>query len=103
MQSYRIPRRPFAQDNEEQRPINWRRGMFRVWVLVSAAWIMGWIIYLTIQGIESGVIESGFRLNGKVMAVPVVLFGPPVALLLFGFAARWAFHGFEADKRKEPK
>lgn len=32
-----------ANGNEPERmPVNWRRGFFRVWVLLSAAWVMGW-------------------------------------------------------------
>lgn len=85
-------RRPLRQDNEEQFPVNWRRGMFRVWVLISAAWLMGWIIYFIIE-----VIETEFREGGKTLVIPVVLLGPPVALLLFGLAARWAFQGFRPD------
>jgi hypothetical protein len=100
MQPYRIPRRPFAQDNEEPRqPINWRRGIFRVWILVSASWIMGWVIYLLIQGIEGGAIERGLRMTPANLSVPIVLFGPPVALLIFGVGARWAFRGFNPDKQ----
>jgi hypothetical protein len=94
MPSYRIPRRPFSPESGERTAINWRRGMIRIWILVSTAWIMGWIIYFTIEGIE-----SGFRLTGKALSVPVVLFGPPIALLVFGFAARWAFHGFSVDEQ----
>jgi hypothetical protein len=31
--------------------------------------------------------------------IPVVLFGPPVALLLFGIATGWAFRGFKVDDK----
>ncbi len=75
--------------NEEKPPINWRRGLFRVWLLVSGAWVMAWAIYLPIKGIE-----GGLRTVGDFVIIPLVLFGPPIALLLFGMAAGWSFRGF---------
>ena len=70
-------------------PINWRRGLLRVWLLVSAAWIMGWIVYLILYGIQ-----GGFHAAAEFIAIPVLLIGPPIALLLFGLMAGWAFRGF---------
>jgi hypothetical protein len=96
MPPYSVPRRPFSAQNEEPIPINWRRGMFRVWILVSAAWIMGWIIEFIVYGLQ-----GGFKLPGDFLPIPVLLFGPPIALLLFGLAAGWAFRGFRVDERKE--
>jgi hypothetical protein len=74
-------------------PINWRRGLFRVWLLFAAAWLMGWCLYLTMYGLR-----GGFKTTGDWVVVPVLLFGPPIALFLFGLAARWAFRGFVADE-----
>lgn len=76
---------------QEKNPINWRRGMFRLWVLASSAWVMGWVIFFAIRFI------SGEYGDQQVPVVPVVLFGPPLALLVFGFGARWAVQGFELD------
>jgi hypothetical protein len=73
-------------------PLNWRRGLWRVWLLASAAWIMGWIVYLILYGIQ-----GGFRGPAELLAVPVLLIGPPIALLLFGLMAGWAFRGFKPD------
>jgi len=39
----------------------------------------------------------------EVFAVPVLLFGPPVALMLFGLVAGWAFRGFKPDEEEEKK
>ena len=72
-------------------PVNWRRGMFRVWLLLSAAWIMGWVIELIMYSLEGGFKASDF------FVMPVLLFGPPVALLIFGVGAGWAFRGFKID------
>ena len=82
--------RPFLSHKEKSVPINWRRGMFRLWLLVSAAWIMGWVIYFAIELIRGG------SSIGQLVVAPVVLLAPPVALLLFGMATRWAFLGFQA-------
>jgi len=94
MPPYSVPRR-FAPKSDEQVPINWRRGMIRIWLVLSAAWIMGWIIEFLVYGIQ-----GGFRFASDYLAVPVLLFGPPVALLIFGVAAGWAFRGFAADEVK---
>ncbi len=89
-----VPRPSFGPQDEEPIPVNWRRGMLRVWLLASAAWIMGWVIYLLLHGLQGGIKETG-----EFLAIPVVLFGPPIALLLFGIAAAWAFRGFKVDDR----
>src|SRR5215470_16179586 len=93
MPPFSATRRTIGPQNAEPTPINWRRGMFRVWILMSVAWIMGWIIYLILVGLQ-----GGFKVTGDVLAVPVLLFGPPVALLLFGFATGWAFRGFKVEE-----
>jgi hypothetical protein len=93
MARFGIPRR--ASDikvNEPIKAVNWRRGLIRVWLLLSAAWIMGWAVYLILFAIR-----VGFQNSSDFLAIPVLLFGPPIALLLFGLAAGWAFRGFKLD------
>src|ERR1039457_5127767 len=87
-----IPRRSFSVKAEEPLPVNWRRGLFRVWLLFSAAWMMGCVIYLVMYGLQ-----GGFKTTGDFLVIPVLLIGPPIALLLFGLAAGWAFRGFKAE------
>ena len=77
---------------QEKTPVNWRRGMFRLWMLVSSAWVMGWLIYFAIK------FMSGEFSTQQMPVVPVVLVGPPLALLLFGLGARWAIRGFDTDQ-----
>jgi hypothetical protein len=91
MPLHSVARRPFSSQVSEPVPMNWRRGMFRVWLLVSAAWIMSWSIYLIVNALE-----GGFK-DVNLLVVPVLLFGPPVALLIFGVATGWAFRGFKVD------
>jgi hypothetical protein len=42
-------------------------------------------------------IRDGFHGAGDLLAIPVLLIGPPIALLLFGLVAGWAFRGFKPD------
>ena len=98
MAPYGIPRRSFSVKEEEPLPVNWRRGLFRVLLLFSAAWMMGWIIYLVMHGLQ-----GGFKTTGDFLVIPVLLFGPPIALLLFGLAAGWAFRGFKAGSSPSDK
>jgi hypothetical protein len=79
----------------ESAPLDWRRGMFRLWLLVSAAWIMGWAIYLILSAIAQALTSPE-----DFLAIPIVFFGPPIALLLCGLAATWAVRGF---KFREPE
>jgi hypothetical protein len=90
MPLYSVPRRTFAPSAPESKPVNWRRGLFRVWVLISVAWMMSWLIYLILD-----MLRVGFQAI-DVIVVPILLVGPPVALLIFGLAAGWAFRGFKA-------
>jgi len=53
---------------------------------------MGWIVYLTINGIK-----DGLRNSTDPLAIAVLLIGPPIALLLFGIVARWALRGFTTN------
>ncbi|HEX9321289.1 MAG TPA: hypothetical protein VF913_04085 [Xanthobacteraceae bacterium] len=92
MTLYRGGRRTLVEPKEETVPINWRRGLLRVWMLMSAAWIMGWAIYSILYAMS-----DGFKTAGDFLSIPVVFFGPPIALLLFGLATAWAFRGFKMD------
>jgi hypothetical protein len=92
MATFGIPRRPTIVKAEEPARINWRRGLFRIWALVSIAWMMGWTIYLMLHGLRGGLKDSG-----EVLGIPILLLGPPTALWLAGVAAGWAFRGFSAE------
>ena len=93
-----IPRRPFMRPDVDARPLNLRRGMIRVWILLSVAWIMGWSIELIMRGIQ-----GAFKTFNDFLVLPVLLVGPPIALLLFGIATAWAFRGFKVDEPPPPE
>jgi len=80
----------------ESAPLNWGRGLFRLWLLVSAAWIMAWAIYFVLSAMA-----QAFNTVGDFLAIPVVFFGPPIALLLCSLATRWAIGGFRSDEKPE--
>jgi hypothetical protein len=91
MPLYSIPRRSFTPAVNESIEINWKRGLFRVWLLCAGAWIMSWVIRVIMNGLQ-----NGFRAS-DILVIPILLFGPPIALLIFGVAAGWAFRGFKAN------
>ena len=64
MPAYGIPRRTFTPQAKEVAPFNWRRGLLRVWLLLSVGWVMSWTIYLlmyVLQGQFTEVISLQFR------------------------------------------
>ena len=68
--------------------INWNRGAFRVWVLISLAWIMACALYCTISNLHDGLWKAA------AIKIPVALCGPPAALLVVGLGTKWAVKGF---------
>ena len=92
MPRFGIPRRDSDEQTNKVTQVNWRRGLLRIWLLLSAAWIMGWIVYLIIYGIR-----GGFQSSDDFLAIPVLLIGPPIALLLFGLVAGWSVRGFKPE------
>lgn len=89
--------RAFNRERKIAKPLNWRRGMFRLWVLASSAWIMGWLIYLSIEMVSD---TANLRPPAE---TAMILFGPPLALMVIGIATRWAFLGFKMDEPPESR
>jgi hypothetical protein len=52
---------------------------------------MSWVVDVIL-----GVLEDGFK-TSDLLVVPVLIFAPPIALLILGFGAGWAFRGFKVD------
>ena len=55
--------------------------------------IISWVIDLIMYSLE-----GGFKAS-DLFVVPILLFGPPLALLVFGVGAGWAFRGFNIQDR----
>jgi hypothetical protein len=92
MKNFGIPRHSIDAGENEKPPINWHRGLYRTWLLISAAWILAWTIELILSGIE-----GKFKTAGDFFEIPVLLFGPPIAVFILAVAAAWAFRGFNSD------
>ena len=90
--------RGYTGSGIDSAPLNWRRGLFRLWLLVSAAWMMGWAIYVILSALA-----HAFKTVGDYFAIPVIFFGPPIALLICGLAAKWAIGGFMSDEKREER
>ena len=71
---------------------NWVRGLYRLWILATIAWILGWGVYLSIYTLRFGA-------TNDLLKIPVILIAPPIALLAFGRAILWAFRGFVPDEK----
>lgn len=89
MPNFGLSRRD-SVDMSNTAEMNWKRGLFRIWILVSVGWIMGWTIYLLLEGVQ-----GSLSTRGDFIEVPILLFAPPIALWLFGLAAAWAIRGFD--------
>jgi hypothetical protein len=74
---------------------NWRRGLLRVWLLLSAAWIMGWVVYLIIYGIR-----AGFQSSGDLLAIPNQSGGAPLSTHEKG-RTRWLIRRPKSTRQPE--
>jgi hypothetical protein len=89
MPNFGVPHREASREQDQRSPLNWRRGLFRIWLLLSAGWILGWVIYFAIQGMQEGLSTSG-----EWISVLITLLAPPIAMAIFGAAMIWALRGF---------
>jgi len=55
---------------------------------------MAWTIYLVLFAVR-----TGFRGANDLVAIPVLLFGPPMALLVLVRMTQWALRGFNVEDR----
>ena len=89
MPNFGIPRRASDNERRDLTAVSMRRGRFRVWLVLSVGWIMGWTIYLVLEGMQGGLSTAADWIN-----VPILLIAPPIALGIFGAAMIWALRGF---------
>jgi hypothetical protein len=83
--------------------MNYRRGFIRLWVLLSAAWIvMIWSLGVDGYGF-SCMYEGGPWCDGRAVygfrSGLEYLLGPPAFVLIFGAALGWIATGF---RRRDP-
>jgi hypothetical protein len=66
--------------------MNWKRGLFRIWLAFSALWVSGSLGVAAYYGI------------GSISEFVKSLLFPPVALLFIGLLVRWILRGFSNEK-----
>jgi hypothetical protein len=88
MPNFGVPNRKEVSKGQRV-AFNWKRGLFRVWLLLSVGWILGWAIYFSLEGLQGGLSTSS-----EGISMLVVLIAPPIALAIFGAAMIWALRGF---------
>jgi hypothetical protein len=77
-------------------PVNWDRGLLRLWCVTSGAWATSWALYAMISNLDDGL------WTGAAIKIPVALCAPPVALLIVGLMTKWALRGFAPRKAANP-
>jgi hypothetical protein len=83
--------------------MNIRRGLWRLWLVLTVAWL-GLVIWTTPElqtclfRIGSGLRCDNWTTHDYIAAVGV-LFGGPVALLVIGWAVFWITSGFKRRPR----
>ena len=63
MQDLGVPGDPIDARENEKPPINWHRGLYRIWLLVSTTWILAWTIDFVLSGIEGKLNMRAVRLR----------------------------------------
>jgi hypothetical protein len=81
--------------------MNWRRGLFRLWLLASVLWVGGclWLLdYSCFFGAYPWCNWWVVRplLSSTYAEVLAKTFGPPVILFLIGYALLWIGRGFRS-------
>jgi hypothetical protein len=70
-------------------PMNLRRGLFRLWLLVAVLWAGSWALIIRQNSLASREMDASFNLW--------LVCGPPVAIFALGYALLWTFRGFRND------
>jgi len=71
--------------------MNWRRGLFRAWLVLSLAWIAAVLVFARFEQTTYG--ESVF---GDPVFWLVFVFGPSLLLAVVMAAVRWVALGFRS-------
>ena len=76
--------------------MNWTRGFFRLWAVVSSCWVIGTTIGYWDDLVGQSCCSDGW--SGRMEAIGMILL-PPASLMLFGFALVWIAKGFCSDRK----
>ena len=85
-------------------PMNWKSGLFRVWVILTVCWAapQTWHEWSDIKGARGGGIPTIYQnAQDYWIATGERILLPPVLLLLLGFAMAWIALGFRSSAAPE--
>jgi hypothetical protein len=74
--------------------MNWRRGLFRVWLVGSLCWVGYWVwlaLWLAYLAPPNNIEELNWDFIGMIAAVVAT---PPVVTLIVGMVIVWMISGF---------
>ena len=76
--------------------MNWRRGLFRAWLVLSIAWVLTAEVRLKVTRDIWFPVDVSFRPEHlpEAMGVFVVFIGPPIVVFLVGLVLVWVSVGF---------
>ena len=78
--------------------VNWKRGLFRLYVVAWAVWLVFVFLLLATSVVPGKPVQWGLLTWGRLLLVTSLLgVVPPLLLLL---AVRWIASGFQADAPK---
>ena len=69
-------------------------GWQRLWVLLSVLWVLGSVLSSVLSVLDLGVLSLAEDATGKTFLFMGILFAPPLALYILGFAVEWVIWGF---------
>jgi len=80
------------------RDMNWKRGLFRTWLVGTAIWIAA-VIYMVVASWPVDLDTSRFtpQVRAHVLLASEWALGPPIAVLIAGLVLGWILRGFRLE------
>ena len=75
--------------------MNLKRGLFRLWLVLSICWVIWETLYLGPGEIVAGIASEPAPAALALLAV--ALLGPPAIMFVVGYGLLWALGGFRRD------
>jgi hypothetical protein len=82
--------------------MNWRRGFFRIWLVLSALWVGWWIAIISLQTFDKigdpryPTWSESIRLHPEqLVLIPAMVFGPSIIALGVYAVFAWIARGFK--------
>ena len=80
--------------------MNWKRGLYRLWFILTAFWAVGWTLHgcVSLSRAPEGMLAlppiSTHELIRQIVALAFIIVVPPTILLGLGHTAAWVLRGF---------